>query len=209
VTYEASLVELIGAITELGLEPPSPPADPAAVDAIAEAIAPMRLPEDVRTFWRDIDPWTLKVRPFPMLARPGFCLDAWRQDRKEFPDERPSSLFLLGYESWNCMSVELDTPSVSGGALFQWRLDATSFYLSFHSFRGWLERMTTLLSQGSFERRAAPSGEFLLLHDARELSLATPRVELPAHPRYGDLREIPANKTAWPEHWRQASGFAP
>jgi hypothetical protein len=210
VGIDASIDALTGALAGAGVESPRPPADPPDLDAIDETIAPMSLPAQVRRFWQRVDPRSLCVWAYPAPIDPGLALDTWKQHRDEFPAIAPRALFLVGYASWACMSVELDSPHSSGGSLFEWRLEDGDFYLRYHDLSGWLDWITELLLAGEFERREGGTGEMLLLTDPHA---SLPRNALPApassSPVHGDITAYERAPLRWPAHWQRLSGIDP
>jgi hypothetical protein len=104
-----NLVASLGdALVDAGHERPRPPRDLAWLEEINATVAPLRLPEQLARFWQLVDPATLRAVVFPQFTSPRFALDHWRMQRKEFPYHEPHNLLLVGYESWNCMWIELD-----------------------------------------------------------------------------------------------------
>ena len=205
-----SAVRSLGdALVDAGFERPRPPRD---VDWLAEVnatVAPLRVPEQPERFWRLVDPATLRAVVFPRLISPEFALDSWRRVRAESPPQDPHNLLLIGYESWNCMWIELDDDDRRGGTLFDGRLDADAFFRRYNCLEDWLDRIVELIAAGSAERIDATSGSYLRVVDPRdELALAAPR-DLPRHPLYGDRTEIGRDTLTWPAHWQRASGIDP
>jgi hypothetical protein len=210
VSIDRSLDALSAALEAAAVAPPNEPASSEPLDRVEPAIAPLRLPADLRRFWERIDPTTLNLWAFPQPVKPEFALDSWRQGREEFPGQMPAVLFLVGYESWNCMSVELDSPLGEGGALFQWRLEDGGFYLRYHRLTDWIDRMTDLVSTRQFVRRDGHSGPILHLQDPETaLALSAPRGKLPPHQVYGGATSIDRDRRRWPGHWQRLSGLNP
>jgi hypothetical protein len=204
-----SIDALAAALERVGVDPPGPPAEPPDFNAIAAPVAPMSLPEDVRRWWERVDPWSVRAWAYPELSGWQFALDTWIQHRHEFPGIAPRSLFLVGYTSWACMSVELDSTLNAGGALFEWRLEDGGFHLRYHDLAGWLDRITGLVSAGEFERRdGAESGPRLLLKDPHT-SLPMSRLPGPGTPNavHGDVTTYERHPLTWPLHWRELSGI--
>jgi hypothetical protein len=207
---DVSIDALCDALARAGVGAPHEGADAAHLDRIDAAIAPLRLPLQLRRFWERVDPATLRVWAFPQPVGAEFALDSWIEQREEFPGMAPAALFLVGYESWNCMSVELVSPLGEGGSLFEWRLEDGGFYLRYHQLSDWLDRITSLVLDGSFERRVGAAGPVLHLQDpVAGLALAAPRGKLPPHPVYGDATSIPREVRRWPVHWQRLSGIDP
>jgi hypothetical protein len=203
---DASIDALVDALGAAGVDPPRAPSNTADLDAVDAAIAPMSLPGQVRRFWERVDPGSLRVWAYPHPTTVSFALDTWKQHRDEFPGMVSQALFLVGYESWACMSVELDSPLGSGGAMFEWRLDGSSFYLRYHDLSSWLDRITELVVAGEFERRpehpeshSRPSQ----LIRARAADVAAPLAAAVGHRARG-------REAAWCHpHNRRAAGVGP
>jgi hypothetical protein len=146
---------------------------------------------------------------FPRFTSHEFALDSWRRTREEFRYQEPHNLLLIGYESWNCMWIELDDDDQHGGTSFDGRLDADAFFRRYNRLEHWLDRIVELIAAGSVERVDATSGSHLRVVDPRdELPLAAPR-DLPRHPVYGGQTAIRRDTLSWPAHWQRASGIDP
>lgn len=207
---DTSIDALCDALVAAGVDGPRGPADAALLDQVEAAIAPLRLPPQLRAFWQRIDPATLKVLAFPQPIGPAFAYDTWKQHREEFPGLASAALILVGCESWNCMSVELDSPLGEGGALFEWRLDGSDFYLRYHQLSDWLDHITALLREGAYERREGVGRRVLYVRDPEAgMALAAPRRPLPPHARYGDASSIARSPRHWPDRWQRLSGIQP
>jgi hypothetical protein len=199
---DASIDALADAMRGAGVEWRDGEADPAVIDEIARAIEPLRLPRDLLRFWQRMslsDP--VVVTSWPEFCTPYFALNSWRQGREEFPGQAPSLLFMVAYESWSCMSMELAGPHGPGGALFQWSLDGETFLLRHHRLGDWLEHLASLVNAGSYERFERS----LTVSDPFDEELAGRGQVLPPHPVYGETREFPKDPEGWPTHWQRAS----
>jgi hypothetical protein len=82
------------------------PESHAPLAELEQGIAPMRLPEEIRTFWRRVDADTLRARPHPAFTTPELALAFWRIARDQFADLQPLALVAVGSEGQTCMSVE-------------------------------------------------------------------------------------------------------
>jgi len=210
VGIDASIDALTDALAGAGVESPQPPADPPNLEAINETISPMSLPAELQRFWQRVDPRSLRVWAYPQPIDPGFALDTWKQHRDEFPRIAPRTLFLVGFESWGCMSMELDSPDSRGGSLFEWRLEDGDFYLRYHQLSDWLDRMTELIRAGEFERRDGTTGQILHLTDPHtSLALTARPAPPPPNPVHGDVTAYWREPLRWPAHWQRLSGIEP
>jgi hypothetical protein len=206
---DTAVTSLGDALLDAGFERPRPPRDLDWLAELTATVAPLRLPEPLERFWRLVDTATLQAVVFPRFTSPEFALDSWRRMREEFPHQEPHNLLLIGYESWNCMWIELDDDDQRGGTLFDGRLDADAFFRRCNDLEDWLDRIVELIAAGSAERIDATNGSYLRVIDPRdELALAAPR-DLPRHPLYGDQAAIGRDTLSWPEHWQRASGIDP
>ena len=207
---DASIDALADALEAGGVERPAPPPEPFDLDAIDAELAPMSLPAHVRRFWERIDPRRLRLWAYPQPVTPDFALGSWKENRDEFPGSAPLALLMVGYESHQCMSVELDSPFGSGGALFEWNLVDVGFHLRYRELSDWLDRMTKLLAAGEFERREGGAGPVLWLRDPHTM---VPMSELPApptpNPVHGEVTYYERRPLEWPLHWQRLSGIEP
>jgi hypothetical protein len=210
VGIDASIDALGEALAGAGVEPPQPPGKAPDLDAIDETLSPMSLPAELRRFWLRVEPRSLRLWAHPHPIDPGFALDTWKQHRDEFPGIAPRALFLVGYASWACMSVELDNPHSSGGSLFEWRLEDGDFYLRYHDLSGWLDHMTELIRTAAFERREGTTGETLLLTGPHaSLPVSALPAPPPPNPVHGDITAYEREPLRWPAHWQRLSGIEP
>jgi hypothetical protein len=182
---DASIDALVAALAARGFPAPEQPASDADLRALEAEIAPMRVPADVRRWWERVDDETLPDLAFPALIGPREALDAWREVKRDFRSSQPLALVLVGYASWNCLSVELDTPDVPGGAVFRYGYDGGDFLLVDRCFADWVARFAAAVAAGHDE-------------DAIEDALEAHVLEEREHPLY-----------AWPKHWQRAAGLRP
>ena len=207
-----ALESLGRALAGAGLPSWQPPGTPADLDALESEIAPMRLPEAVREFWRQVDVRTLRASPYPQFSTPEFALQSWLMARNEFAAFQPLTLVQVGYESHACMSVELDVDDIDGGALFEWYVSDTSggFDRRFNSMADWVSHVAALIKQGSYLRSEAAHGPWLLVPEPERVDEELAERALPpSHPLYGDTLNIGGDILDWPEHWQRANGVRP
>jgi len=206
---DRSIDALIAALEAADVEPPRAPADLEVLEQIATAIAPLRLPADLRRFWERIAPATLRAEVFPPFCDPRFALQSWQSARQQFPGQ-PAILFLVGYENWSCMSIELDGVDSEGGTLFQWGLEDGDFYLGHRRLGDWLVRIADLIGAGSYQRRTGQRGASLEIVDEwSETPAAALRAGGSRHPIYGEATAVPREPINWPAHWQRAAGIEP
>jgi hypothetical protein len=156
-----------------GLAVPGPLQDATVIDEIDDAIAPARLPAEVRRLWE----------------ADGFSLT------------HPRHFFQVFYTSHDVMSVECDGPGCDGGCLFEWFLSDPDdpFVLRFCSVVDWLEVLLAALAEGAYQDLG---NSILLVDHVRQEHLAAQRLESrPPHPQYGTGIVIPRDRTQWPESW--------
>ena len=185
---------------------------PESVDdlvALEAEIAPLRLPEDLRRFWEQVDARTLRVQPFPMVTTPEGALMMWRMSRDEFREMQPLALLDVGYESHVCMSVELEVETIPGGAVFEWAVDdPTGFTRCFDSLAGWLAHIADLVGRGLHLRLDTPRGpEWLIPGPDHQIAGRALRPAPGVHPIHGSALHISGDILQWPEHWRRANGL--
>jgi hypothetical protein len=129
---------------------------------------------------------------------------------RRVPGLAPLALFIVGYESHQCMSVELDSRYGRGGALFEWNLVDGGFHLRYRELSDWLDRMTELVAAGEFDRHDSPNGQVLYLRDPHRM---VPMSKLPAPPTpdpvHGEITHYERPPLEWPLPWQRLSGIEP
>jgi hypothetical protein len=201
VTIDEALDAVAAALAGMGVPLWRPPETLADLDELEAELAPMRLPEAAREFWRRVDVRTLRVDPYPSFTTPEFALHGWRMARDEFAAFQPLALVNLGYESHGCMSVELDMDGIEGGALFEWFVsDPSGFDRRFDGLPDWLRHLAELIGQGRYRRTETEQGPRLLVPDPDDAGAAHA-----ARP----VLHIGHDILDWPEHWQRANGVRP
>ena len=193
---------------------PGPPDDPAAVEAvladIEQEIEPLLLPDELKRFWRNWDPFRFEDLPFPALIPPDSALESYRMHLEEGAPF-PAVLFPIGYQSHCYWLVELIHESWEGPRVYE-----------YCSYEGAL-KLKHLAPAGIFDvfvdaLEAAETDEQLwrnydtrrpLIEKAWDEAdrLTTQRIE-----STGPVSElsIPANASLeWPERWQQVQGLDP
>jgi len=176
---------------------------------LEQAIAPMRLPEEVRTFWRRVDADTLRARPHPAFTTPELALAFWRMARDQFADLQPLALVAVGSEGQTRMSVELNVGDIDGGVLFDWYVaDISGFTRMFNQLSDWVHYVAALIEQGAYVRRDSDRGPWLLIPDPALQDAQRPEPPEPGpDPVHGTTRYIERDILDWPEHWQRANGL--
>ena len=198
---DARIDALSDALVAAGVGPLRPPEDVAALAQAEALIAPLRVPAEVRRFWQRVDPRTFAAVPAFHPVDPSTALNMWSTGREQFAAQQPAILLLVGGDGHGCLSVELDSPDVEGGALFEWDVVVSDFVRRFTTFGEWISHLTGLIEQGAFERRELRGKTWLFLHDA---------LVDPASPPAGEsYYVVPNDILGWPPHWQRASGLQP
>jgi len=205
---DSALDRLVAALAAAGMPAASPPESTAALEELERAIAPMRLPADVRWFWQRVDPLTMGFRTWPEIHRPDRALVAWRMEHDEFPGQNPGALVQIAYTSQSCMCVELDVGDIPGGALFASYIPDGEYERRFNDLGEWLVEIACHVELGRFVRCEYPGQLYLAVPDpdTEELEEAAP-TPLAPHPVHGDVVHIGSDILDWPEHWQRATGL--
>ena len=203
---DSAVDRLDDALRRAGLPPLEPATDEVSVDDVDDAVAPYRLPEDVRRFWELVDPSSLAVRAFPDLVAPSAALKLQRMELEEgaltVPRLPPPVLFRIGYASHVSLSSELASPWGPGGTIFRWAYDEDGFRIVYRTFADLLDVLTELVSEGRTEH----NGGFVFLPDGVDEAKRLERLHRAgAHPLYGDSVEVSSDLGTWPAHWLEAS----
>jgi hypothetical protein len=209
VSIDEALEALGGALAGAGVALWQAPESSAGLDELEAELAPMRLPDEVREFWRRVDVQTLRAEPYPRFSTPEFALVSWRMARDEFAGAEPLALVQVGYESHECMSAELDVDGIEGGVLFQWCVsDVGGFARRFNSMADWVNHVAGLIGDGSYVRIENGQGHCLLVPPPEDIRTElAERTGPPTHPRYGDTLNVSDDILDWPEHWQRVNGL--
>ena len=178
--------DLLDAIAAAGLQLPRPPSTLDGLHELEAEIAPRHLPEGLRAFWQAVDVPTLPIVAFPRLTGPEWATQSLR-DARDNNEPVPVSFVSVGYESWNCMSVDVDD-----GAVYDWRLDTDAFWRRFDRFEDWLSHVARLIRAGSVTPQG-DEGDICLLIEDPDDDLAMSERGYP---------EVPRKPTSWPARWR-------
>lgn len=187
-------------------------ADPAVVAAplaaIDAAIAPYRLPAEIRWLWEHWDAPSFDVVPPAGLCDPQFALDSWLVNTQEL--ELPEPLFPIGYESHRYLAVDLtdppDAPATAWGYEFgRDRFDRVAPSLE-ALLRSCVERVHVAHLDGQlpeaedlelewYYRRLFHGPAFDAIVDRHFAASGSERLALSA-----------SDRSSWPAAWRSASG---
>ncbi|MDP9221127.1 MAG: hypothetical protein M3P23_11415 [Actinomycetota bacterium] len=119
---------------------------------IAAAIAPWRLPADLVTFWRSVDPDTLAIAPCPRPAAAELSLRLWREHLAG--DATTAAYFPWCYESHDFLLVELERGAGPGGGCFGWSGAASPMVQTFASVAAYVDLLATMLELREFVHHA-------------------------------------------------------
>ncbi len=208
---DAAIGRLIAAYESAALPSIRPAVDPEpALERVREAIAPLRLPDELATFYRRIDPASVTVAPYPQPMPLLVALELWEQGREEFPDQTPRLLFLIGYESWEHLFVELADQENAGGALVQWGFTDETFRVRFASLADYLDVVASMIEQGEFAHHASESSTWIEFDPENHWDDAVSRrlAATPTIPGFGTVRDIDSNPRFWPERWLASNGHS-
>jgi hypothetical protein len=95
-----------------------------ALDELAAAIRPYRLPPELERFWQQVDAARLGTEFFPELIAPSLALAVHRENLAAFPHCGPAVLLPVAYESQVFLSVDLET-----GEVWRWAFDEDEYQL--------------------------------------------------------------------------------
>jgi hypothetical protein len=205
---DSALDRLVAALAAAGMPPPRAPESMVPLDELERAIAPLRLPDDLRRFWQRVDPLTMGFRTWPEIGRPEDALVAWRMEHDEFPGQNPGALVQIAYTSQSCMCVELDVGDIGGGALFASYIPDGEYERRFNGLGAWLADIAGHVEGGRFVRCEYPGQLYLAVPDQETEELEEAQRTPPApHPVHGDVVHIGSDILDWPEHWQRATGL--
>jgi hypothetical protein len=202
---DAAIDRLDDALRDADLACLEEPTDLDALDAVAEAVAPYELPDELRRYWSRVDPEKLAVRLFPALLGPASSLELQRvADEFPVPLGPPRLLFVIGYMDHVHRSIELATEWSEGGTIMRWQWVDGGYRIAYRSLADLLEVVAELVSERAFELVA---DIVYVASDAEEAKQRARLQRADPHPLYGDTAAIPAEVESWPAHWLAASGI--
>lgn len=210
-TIDARIDRLLAALESAGAHPVSD-AEPDAesLTSLDEALAPLRLPEDLHRLYERLNPAALPLVTYPGLTDLEFALWGWRQHVEHEPGDpaNPAGLFAFAYESWNHLLIELDGAGVEPGAVFEWGFGGDDFKLRCVSFGDWLDVTVKALEHGDFEVRKRDGRAVVVVDAERWRLMARDRLQehLP-HPLYGTETAFAEGEEDWPEHWHRSDAL--
>ena len=205
-----AVARLVRAARATELEPPLPATGgTAGSDAVEAAIAPLRLPTEVRTLWRLLQPHSVYPTPYAAFTDPVSALQSWRM-HLEFPGTTPRLLFPVAYQSHSYLFVELHDERQLGGAIFSWGYCGSPFSLQHVRLSDYLHHLAQMWERREYERTRLPDGRIHGYVDGRLFrQQAADRLAAgPAHPVYGRQTSLEEEVAQWPEHWLAAEGGA-
>lgn len=129
------------------LRPPNAQAE-WTLDQIARSVAPLRLPADLVTFWRMVDPDLIAVAPCPRPAGPALSLRLWQ--RHCAPDPTLAAYFPWCYDSHEFGLVGLGKPLADSGGCFGWAGAGSPVVRTFPSVAAYLDLLATMIELGEF-----------------------------------------------------------
>jgi hypothetical protein len=206
VSIDLKVAELGDALEAAGLPRPRPPASRDALDELTSAIAPLRLPEEVRRFWELVDVDSLAVRRYPPIHDPAGSLCLWTQNLDP-PGTLPRVLLPLAYESHAFVLVELHGPDdAAGGALFTWGYGDVEFSYIGDSIGNLVDHTIDALRGGWLEH--FEDGDIQILPNATGGGgCLDDRLSSASHPSLGEIASIPGQARSWPHRWLTLSGI--
>ena len=86
---EEAVERLAAACREAGVPEPAPPKQPPDLDAVDQAIAPLRLPAQMRRLW-ELDGPHIHAASHPTLMPPDFGLKTWVRARRRVSGDDPT-----------------------------------------------------------------------------------------------------------------------
>jgi hypothetical protein len=120
----------------------------AALAQIAETIAPLRLPDDLVSWWRAVDQETLAVAPGPRPADPVLALRHWRAHLEADPVRR--RFFPWCSENHEFVLVELADEARPGGDCYSWSGGPSPLVRTFPSVGAYVDLLATMIELREF-----------------------------------------------------------
>jgi hypothetical protein len=196
---------LDAALRGAGLEGLAVRTEAAALDEIAQTIAPWSLPEDLRRFWERASFASLRAHGFamPQPLDPRAALETYGS-RPPAGDMGyiPPLLFPIASEGSARWLIELGTSSTSGGVVFAY--GGSELYAEYPTFSDLLEVLAELLEESHFTPEGTGSVRLVREHEHPRQQA---RFDAHADPRFAGTRHMWLNPEDWPAHWLASAGF--
>jgi len=119
-----------------------------ALGEIARSVAPLRLPNDLITFWRSVDPDTVVVAPCPRPAGPALSLRLWQRHCAVNP--ALASYFPWCYDSNEFLLIALDGGPRPAGECYGWSGGRSPMVCTFASVPAYLDLLATMIELREF-----------------------------------------------------------
>ena len=195
---EAALDRFQAAVAANGGPDPAPPATAEELAALAEAIAPMRLPDDLVAVWRRFASDHGVLANGRALESPAGALTIWREDVWH---SQPRCLLPIGYEAHGYCCIELHGPDDEAGRI--WAFEDGSEDIT-RIADGITDLVVAVAAAWEAAAIRTSEGEFqrALIEDGR----AWDELVTKAMPRWA---VDGWNRLAWPARWLRLSGLDP
>ena len=210
---DAAIDRLIAAYESAGLPPIRAAEDDAGekLARIEAEIRPLRLPRQLDTFWRRVDPTSITVAPNPEPMSLDFALHSWISHRDDAPGMTPALLFPVCYNSHCFMFVELDGLLASGGACIVWGYGGCPFRVTFPDLSTYLDLVAEMIEQGELSQQQIEGRTYHHFDpdrrwDDRQAARLVAALPLSG---FGDRIELEENVREWPERWLASDGVVP
>jgi len=201
---DSAIDRLDEALRAAGLAGLAPPADVAAIDEVADAVAPYSLPSELHRYWERVDPASIAWFPFPRLTGPAEALTQLQLRRDvdvTVPFVPPPLLLPVDYASHCYGVVELASRWGEGGTIFEWDFDEA--LLVSHTVADRLDLLAELVAEDCLVR----VDDYVSIDHAAEAERRPARLSASSpHPLYGARSSVPTTLESWPAHWLAASG---
>jgi hypothetical protein len=115
---------------------------------IEEAVAPLRLPEALRAFWRTTDPQRFPIQTDYMFVPPEGALLDWRDCLRA--DVGVRILMPLCVKGHAAYSVELTAPGAAGGRIFSWAFGGGAYVQLWADLTALLEQLVETFVAGGY-----------------------------------------------------------
>lgn len=176
---------------------------------IQEEVAPLRLPEDVVTFWRLADPHSLQLGPYPHLTSAEFALHSWRR-HEAGQRGTPRCLFPIAYESHGFLLVDIDPSGPSHGWLYYYAYGGSDFRLRHVGLAEYLDLLATMIELDEYQVHHR-DGRTWVQFDPEERWEDAALVRLSqslGEQALDAMWDISEDPREWPPHWLASSGLS-
>jgi hypothetical protein len=201
-TIDAAIDRYLGAASRAGVPEPDGPATDRELAAVRDAIAPLRLADDVIAMWRRLQ---APAMPYPDWIEARHALEIWREEVSG--TDRRLPIFPIAYESHGFLSAGLVGDGIES-VIWSWAYDAEPARLRFRTLAVAFAAAADALEAAVFVWQAEHTYLEVVDDNAWEAIVRARNQEAAADGAFDPGIEIVdlQSPLRWPKAWQAAVG---